>query len=159
MSYETVSERIKLILSTVEGVYNVHTYMRDFQNESDFEKGFKVETEKGPLLSSWMMTRKSIPAVRPNIDGNSALDVTHNIEVQGTHGMLDEKESELTFQKLIDNILLRFKTKFTLEDESGVSLSGVIRVSELNFTEIGVGQFSNYFVHYCRFLISVQERI
>lgn len=159
MSYETVTDRIKLILQTVEGVYNVHTYLRDISDEKKFEEAFKIETPSGPILSCWVMTRKSIPTDRPSIDANAILDVTHNIELQGMYGLEDEKQSELTFQKQIDNILQKFKTKFLLEDDSGTALDGVIRTGEISFPEIGHGQFSNMFVHYCRMLISVEERL
>lgn len=159
MSYETVTDRIKLILQTVPNVTNIHTYLRDIPDEKKFEEAFKSDTPQGAVLSAWMMTRKSVPIERPALDANAMIDVTHNIEIQGLFGLEDQKQSELTFQKIIDDIISKFKTKFTLEDDSGVSLAGVIRVSELNVPEIGHGQFSNLFAHYCRVIISVEERI
>lgn len=159
MSYETVTDRLKLILNTVEGVYNIHTYLRDIPDEKEFEAAFKVETPQGPAISAWLMTRRSMPMKRPEIAANAVLDVTHNIEIQGLYGLQDQNATELDFQKIIDKIATQFKTKYTLEDESGVSLTGVTRVSDLNFVEIGHGQFSNYFVHFCRLQISVEERI
>lgn len=159
MSYETVTDRIKLIMNTVENVYNVHTYLRDISDEKKFEDAFKIETPQGSLVACWVMTRKSIPTTRPAIDANAILDVTHNIEIQGMYSLQDEKQSEIDFQKIIDNLLQRFKTKFLLEDESGVALSNVIGTSELSVPEIGHGQFGNLFVHFCRMLISVEERL
>lgn len=159
MSYETVTDRIKLIMNTVPDVFNVHTYFRDIPNEGDFEKAFKIETTGGSILTGWMMTRKAVPTERPAIDANAILDVTHNIEIQGMYGLEDAKQSEITFQKIIDNLLLQFKTKFLLEDDAGAALTGVVLTSELSVPEIGYGQFANYFVHYCRMLISVQERL
>ena len=159
MSYETVTERIKLILSTVEGVYNIHTYLRDIEDEKKFEQAFKIETPQGPLLACWLMTRKAVPTTRPSVDANALLDITHSIEIQGMYSLQDEKQSELDFQKIIDNVLQRFKTKFLLEDDSGVALTGIIRTSELSIPEIGYGQFGNMFVHFCRMVISVEERL
>ena len=159
MSYQTVTDRIKSILETVEGVYNVHTYFRDIPDEQKFLEAFMVETPKGNVLSSWMMTRKSVATERPSMSANSILDVTHNIEIQGIYKLEDESQTEIYFQKIIDNILDRLKTKYTLEDSSGVSLAGITQVSEINISEIGYGQFSNYFVHFCRMNIAVEERI
>ena len=159
MSYETVSKRLKDILDRIENVFNVHTYFRDIPDETEFQKAFSISTPDGNLLTAWMMTRNSLDSDRPGVDAQSILDVTHKIEVQGFYGLEDSKQSELKFQEIIDNIMAKFKTKFLLEDASGSALPGVIMVSEVTIPEIGHGQFSNYFVHFCRVLISVKERL
>lgn len=159
MSYETISNRLKDILLTVAGVYNVHTYYRDINSEEKFAEAFMVDLQDKKLLTAWIMTRTEAPATRPNMDAGSMLDVMHKFEIQGFYGIYDEGGSELEFQGIVDNILNAFRTKPNLEDTSGVALTGVIGSGEPQVLDIGHGQFSNYFVHFCRLQLSVKERL
>lgn len=160
MSYETVTTRIKQTLERVDGIYNVHTYLRDIPDENEFETAFKVKTPDGDLLSAWMMTRISLTAEQPTIDYASIYDVSHKIELQGFYGLSDQDSSETKFQEILDNLMNKFRTKFALEDETtGVALAGITLAEPLQITEIGHGQFSNYFVHFCRVLLSIKERL
>jgi hypothetical protein len=159
VSYETVSTRLKDILDRIENVHNVHEYFRDIPDEAEFQKAFSVSTPDGTLLTAWMMTRNALQSSRPGIDAQAILDVTHRIEIQGFYGMEDAKQSELKFQEIIDNIIVKLRTKFLLEDEAGSPLTGVIKVNTVEVPEIGHGQFSSYFVHFARVLISVEERL
>ena len=159
MSYKIITKRIADIMQTIIGVYNVHTYFRDIPDDEEFQKAFTVEVGDKSIMTAWMMTRNSIQAERPSLDTQTIMDVTHRIEVQGFYGMLDSEASEKDFQEVIDNINFLFRTKFKLEDATGAALAGVIIVGEPQFVEIGHGQFSNYFVHFCRMLLSIQERL
>jgi hypothetical protein len=160
MSYETISLRIKEIMDRVDGIYNVHTYLRDIPDEADFEAAFSVKTLDENIVTAWMMTRLSVAAEQPTIDTAQIYDVTHRMEIQGFYGLSDAQASEKSFQDIIDNLLNKFRMKFCLEDETtGAQLSGLLVVEPLQITEIGHGQFSNYFVHFCRMLLSVKERL
>lgn len=159
MSWDTVADRLKTILSSVDGVYNVHRYMRDIPDEAKFEEAFSVDIEGKTILTGWMFTRKSIPVERPTLDANAALDCSYNIEVQGIMAMSDQDKSEITFQRAIDGILTKLKGKYLLEDDSGVPLTGILKTGELQVDDVGHGQFSNIFVHFCRMSLSVTERI
>lgn len=160
MSWETVATRTKEILERVDWVYNVHKFFRDIKNETEFQDAFSVDVDGKTLLTGWMITRKSIDVKRPHLDANATLDCAYKIDIQGIMGMSDAEQSELLFQKAIDGILLKLKGKYLLEDETnGVALSGIVKTSELQVEEIGHGQFSNLFVHFCRMSLLVTERI
>lgn len=160
MSWDTVSQRLKDIMQRVDGVYNVHRFFRDIPDDAAFQDAFSVDVDGKTLLTGWMITRKRIEVERPTLDANAALDCSYQVEIQGIMGLSDTEQTEILFQKAIDNILTKLKSKYLLESEvDGVALSGVLKTSELQIEEIGHGQFSNYFVHFCRMVLLVTERI
>lgn len=159
MSYETITNRLKLILDGVDGIHNVHTFMRDIPDEEKFEKAFSI-TQQGEdtLLTAWMMTRTSLGTARDNI-GDDVMTLIHNIEIQGFYALKDDDESELKFQQIIDDLVARFRTRFQLEDDSGIVLADIEQTTLSDVVEIGHGQLSNYFVHFCRMVLSIKERL
>lgn len=160
MSWDLVSARLKEIMQSVDGVYNVHRYFRDIPSEEKFKDAFTVDLDGKTVITGWMMTRRAVPTERPNQDANATLDCSYNVEIEGLMGLDDQNESELLFQRAVDNLLLKFKSKFLLESESGsVPLAGIVKTSEVRIDEIGHGQFSNIFVHFCRINMTITERI
>jgi len=159
MSYETISNRIKDILNGVAGVHNVHTYMRDISDEEEFERAFSIPIDgEETLLTSWMITRKSLATERQNL-GTDVITVTHNIEIEGFYALKDAEQSELKFQEILDQIITRFKSRFQLEDDGSNVLAGIEQTAAFEIPEIGHGEFSNYFVHFCRVVLFIKERI
>jgi len=160
MSYRIIADRVKSIMQRIDGVHNVHLYLRDVPDEAEFISTFTVQLETKTVLTAWMLTRTGLEVTHPTFDVTHMYDVKHRVEIQGFYGLSDAEESELEFQAVVDEILDKFRKKYLLEDEiTGVALAGVILCDPIQVLEIGHGQFSNYFVHFTRLLLSVTERL
>lgn len=160
MSYETVRERIAELLLGIEGIENVHQYVRDIRKETIFKEAFVVrgQGQENDRVNGWQVSRTSFVEDYACM-GQRHADRTHQFEITGYYSLNDIEGSELVFQDLIDKICDEFRGRDQLQDKDNNPLEFCARARLISGTGIGHATFGNYFVHSCVLSMEVVERL
>lgn len=109
--YTTISAEIATILKTVSGIGQVHETLRHTVNWEDF----LTRHVKNGRVDNWEITRVSsvqtIRAVQNKTANEPFFFDTHQISIRGAFGLKDVKETEKTFNDVVDLIVTEFRKK------------------------------------------------
>jgi hypothetical protein len=140
MSWSTINNAIHTTLSAVSGVGVVHKYRRLAVDVDVFRTLFV----SGGKVNGWDISR--VREDRQHF-GNR---ITREFEIRGFYAMADAAASELTFQQLVENIMVAFELDQTL--------TGTVLQSELPNIAIQVqAEFLGLSVHHAVLTIRTIE--
>jgi hypothetical protein len=104
LSDSTLRESINSLLSEVPGTGAVYNYERWAKDDAAFLAFFKVDGK----IMGWEITRNAVPKIERI---GSKFKVTHSYLLKGYYGLQDAKASEISFNAIVDAILLQFMSK------------------------------------------------
>lgn len=121
----------KAILEAVPNVGQVHMRQRYKNKVEDFRALFEYKPTGEPnQLRGWMVTRTAAPVKRgPNKGG---IFETHVLRFYGFMSAHDEKDTETTFQALVEAVQVAFMAKLKLGDP----LNATSQVAEVYLPQV-----------------------
>lgn len=145
MSLEAIREQIVTILSSVDGVENVHQYQRWASTWEKFLDHFKDEATG--KINGWTISREKTPAICESTTHDNR---SHNFRIRGYYGLKDEDGSEIVFQDLIEDICAAFRIKYQLNNTASNTEPVQVEIVDLRM-------FGTVLCHYCELLLIAEE--
>ncbi len=105
MSDSALRTAIKTLLDEVTGIGKVHKYDRRSSEDSKFLALFQDETSK--KIFGWEIAKDGFRLEKVS----QKYKLTHNFVLKGYYGLQDAAETEITFNAVIDLVILKFVTK------------------------------------------------
>lgn len=144
--YNDIANRIAALISPIENVGHVYTFRRYVSFEDKFLDLF--EHEATDSIRAWQITRIGRNDLQTGSRGTNTIE--HEFIIEGYLTLSDERESEIIFQELVDTIIDAFRPQ--------TNLTTVVELHRPAIAEeIGYRFFGNFFCHYARIAISIQE--
>jgi hypothetical protein len=154
VSWATIRPLVKEHLESVDGIGQVHDYVRHTRFWDEF---FKRHV-KGGRVNTWEFTRRSMQSAQDSLGGREAIGCqyrqTHQIEVIGRLALSEKVEggTEIPFQDLVDNVVDAFR-RDTL-------LGGRLLVpNPPNIQNIGHQSYGGVLVHQATITLAAVERV
>lgn len=109
MSWATIRPLIEADLKAVTGIGQVHDYLR---HTTFWDEYIRRHTKNG-LVNNWEITRRSLAQELFAVQNLSSTEPffhdDHQAVIIGRMGLNDEKKTEITFQDLIDAVVVAFR--------------------------------------------------
>lgn len=106
MSWATIREALQTRLAAIDGVENVHDYLRYRKKgwqDSEFQDLFMVTVGGNPFPHCWMFSRVDVAYIQAP-EPDNVVKVQHQILVGAKYGFSDSDESEHAFNTLLDTV-------------------------------------------------------
>ena len=145
MSEALIRAQIKIILEGIPGIGVVHSYERLSLSPATY---FDLMTSGG-IVNGWTIHRENTDSERSAM---GYIDRAHDFRIRAIYELNDAGASEITFQALLDEIFLTFKTKNTVNDTA--LRSDLVQIGPVNTDE-----FSERAYHTAELTLIVIERI
>ncbi len=154
MSFSDIKEEVARILEGVDGIGIVHKFRR---HTTTWEEYFKRHVKDGQV-NDWEITRTGLNDEISSVQNSAGVDPvfhdTHIVSIRGYVSLVDAKESETSFQDLIDRITERFRKI----DNS--TLNGrLIIPAFMQSPEIDHRSFGGVLVHFVQMTFTAVERL
>ncbi len=146
-TYTQIADAIVVRLAQVEGTGIVHNRQRNLIMPAVF-KAACVNSSTG-LVASWMVSRKQRTDTQSSNISNTIL---HTFYLRGYYGMEDAKETEITFNKIVDNVCEAFRPQGSLDGI--VELILPVQVLDIDYREL-----HGVLCHFAECTLTVQEYI
>lgn len=146
-SYITIADAIVRRLATVDNIGIVHNRTRNLIKPDVFKTAC-IDSTTG-IVAAWFIARKSRADAQSSNISNTIL---HTFYFRGYYGFQDDKQTELTFNKIIDEVCEAFRPQGSLDDV--VELIAPVQVQDIDFREL-----HGVLCHYAECTLTVQEYI
>ena len=154
MTFSDIKEEVANILEGVDGIGKVHRFRR---HTTTWEELFKRHVKDGQV-NDWEITRTALNDAISSIQNLAGVDPvfhdTHNVVILGYVSLVDAKESETTFQDLIDRITERFR-----KIDNNTLNGRIIIPAFMQSPEIGHRSFGGVLVHFVQMTFTAIERL
>ena len=154
MSFADIRAEIVTILKSVDGVGQVHDYIRHttFWNEY-----FKNHT-KNMQVNTWEVSRRAmnedVSAVENQLSVEPFFNDVHQVIIFGRMSLNDDKASEKTFQALISAIVAAFR-----QDPNNLLNGKVFLPRQLQTPIIEPRTYGGVLCHFCEMNYEAIERV
>lgn len=152
MAFEEVRDAIKTLLEAVDGVGEVHDYVR---HTVFWDEYFRDHVDAGKI-NTWEITRRAAAQEITNVQGATAtepyFDDTHSVVIIGRVVLNDAKKSEQEFQAVIDRIVAAVRLDTLL---GGV----VLKPRSAQVPLIEHRMFGGVLAHYVEITFEAIERV
>ena len=133
-NYTDMAQAIKDVLSTIEGIGVIHIKYPDINNLSDLKELTVTNVDGGDTINAWFIQRSAISQDRSTAALTQAYR-THTFEIRGFYRFSDERDSEVTWQDLLDTIVDGLITQMTYS--SVAEYSEMAQVTDIGYAELG----------------------
>jgi len=151
MTFKTVRTELATLIKTAVGIGRVHEFIR----HSRFLDEFIAKTQKDGIINDWEISRIAFSQELfgvGNLVSDGLFHDTHTTIIRGYLSVVDENESEKTFQDLVDAIVLIIRQNNTLNGT-------VILPKQLQAPTIGHETFGGVLVHFTEMTFEAIERV
>ncbi|MCK9569427.1 hypothetical protein M0R72_10855 [Candidatus Pacearchaeota archaeon] len=147
-NYLQIAQEIGRYLSLVEGAGRVHLFKRPIRELARLKELMFDSTQD--RICGWIISREA-PIKEDELTNEDNLRISTFV-MRGYYSFLDEKETELAFQQLIDDVFDAFRPS---DDLNGTcEKTYPVQAREISHIEIGT-----VVCHYCELTLDVQELI
>lgn len=153
MSYLTIRTNLKAALEAITGIGVVHEYLRDPAGDPKKFKEFFFKQATG-LINTWQFTR--VARKETAINQNTTNFEVHDIHLFGFYGAKDASSTELTFQDLVDTVVVALRTE--AKQPAPLSIAGS-RMTWPQAPEITHVNFGKIVAHRCRIEFTFEEYV
>jgi len=144
--YQDVVDAITRRIGTVSGIGNVHSGRMFTQDGDEFKAIHFCESQN--RIHSWTVTRERVSDEQ--VATGNTHDVVHSFRIRGQMAMLNNINSDLQFQKLVNGVAN------ALDDDG--DLDGVCELQfPVQVEQITERDFYEIIVHYCELTLEVRE--
>lgn len=158
MSFADIRREVANVLNSVKGIGEVHEFRR---HSTDWEKIFKRHVKNGQL-NNWEISRSSVAQEIDNVQGaigNEPLfQDAHLVVIVGHLVLNDAKQTEKTFQDLIDEVKRKFRTNLLLKNAGGETPTVLLPIT-VQVPIIDHRMFGGTLVHFAQMTILAVERV
>lgn len=152
MAFKEVRDAIKTLLEPIDGVGEVHDYVR---HTVFWDEYFRDHINAGKL-NTWEITRRAAAQEITNVQGATAtepcFDDTHSVVIIGRVVLNDNEKSEQEFQAVIDRIVAAVRLDTLL---GGV----VLKPKSAQVPLIEHRMFGGVLTHYVEITFEAIERV
>lgn len=137
MTWDQITTAIQDRLKTVRDIGQVHKFLRNTR----FWEDLLARAVKDQKFHHWEMTRLGLPNGFDDVGGREAPSVrfrrTHQILIVGRMAVHDSSESELLFQRLVDDVVTILESDVTLAGLTSLpSAPSVDSITTVNFAGV-----------------------
>ena len=152
MSFSDVRDEVKKILDAIDGIGEVHAYLR----HSTFWDEYLKRHVKGGQINDWEITRtataQELIAIGGSVGTEPYFHDTHSVLITGRMSLKDDEKSEQDFQALVDKVVAAFRVKNLLN-------GAVLLPRQAQVPVIEHQTFGGILVHFCQVTFEAIERV
>lgn len=148
-------------LATVAGVGNVYRYRRRVNDEAAFQRIYVHQPTGWP--NAWFVSlATATPRVSERgtgfqrIGGGSVGDTltTYTLQIEGHYGHDDERETQTTFEDLVDAVALSFDRVGLITANASAFFQSPTQVQQVSYIEVA----GRFLMHYARIAVAVRGK-
>ena len=152
MAFAEVRDEIKTILEAVDGIGEVH----DFVRHTVFWNEYLRDHIEAGQINTWEITRTATAQELISVQGSAGTEPfyhdTHSVVIVGRMSLTDDEKSEQDFQALVDRIVAAFRVNNLLNNK-------VLLPKQAQVPIIEHRMFGGILIHYCEITFEAVERV
>lgn len=152
MAFAAIRDEIKTILEAVDGIGEVHDYVR----HTVFWDEYLRDHVKAGQINTWEITRTATAQELISVQGLAGTEPfyhdTHSVVIIGRMSLTDDEKSEQDFQALVDAIVAAFRVNNLLNNK-------VLLPKQAQVPIIEHRTFGGILIHYCEVTFEAIERV